>query len=135
MPKTAGIVLAIDAGASKTGVAIGNTLTRTSTPLEIVRGDRPCQLARLLELCKLWHPQTVVFGLPEKERAKRAHKFASDLAADFGKCCNAGIEFVDEAYSTQAARTDERAKSLASNDVDAVAACLLAEDYLDQAGS
>ena len=124
------VFLAVDPGHKKSGVAVGNNLTNGSSPLEVIKGDEDTQLARLLELCEHWRPQAVIFGLPEELQAKKAHRYAKQLAARLGKASSTAIEFVDESYSTQAARIDERARSLASNDVDAVAACLLAEDFL-----
>lgn len=122
-----GLFLALDPGKRKTGVALGNTITETATVLETVRGKPSEQMAQLAKLARVWQPQWAVVGLPAEEHAKQAHAYSKQLAAELRDNLGLEVEFIDEAYSTQAARSDAKQ---AGGDVDSHAARLLAEDWM-----
>lgn len=122
-----GLFLALDPGKRKTGVALGNTITETATVLETVRGKPSEQMAQLAKLARVWQPQWAVVGLPAEASAKQAHAYSKQLAAELRDSLGLKVEFIDEAYSTQAARSDAKQ---AGGDVDSHAARLLAEDWM-----
>lgn len=79
-------VMGLDFGISKMGIALGNTLTQTATPLMQFKMDngKP-NWDELLKLVKEWQVATIVIGLPlnmdgtESELGNRAKKFARRL--------------------------------------------------------
>lgn len=79
-------VLGFDYGISKMGIALGNTLTQTATPLRqfAMKNGQP-DWAALLALISEWQAQQVIVGLPlnmdgtDSELGNRAKKFARRL--------------------------------------------------------
>lgn len=79
-------VMGLDFGISKMGIALGNTLTQTATPLmQFKMGNGKPNWDELLKLVKEWQVATIVIGLPlnmdgtESELGNRAKKFARRL--------------------------------------------------------
>ncbi|ETF01015.1 Holliday junction resolvase [Advenella kashmirensis W13003] len=124
-------LLAFDAGMKKTGVALGNTLTRQARPLCIIReATRDARFARIAALVQEWQPERVVVGLPltlsgdEQPASKFARRFANQLHGRFGLV----VELVDERGSSL------EAQALLGNNQedDAVAAAVILQRYLDR---
>jgi putative holliday junction resolvase len=125
-PTSAQTFLALDFGLKRTGVAVGNRLTRTATaqPTIVALGNAriPAVQARLKE----WQPDAVVIGVPfhpdgaSHENTRRAQKFARQLRAASGL----QVFEVDERYSTT--------EAIASGavDADAASACIILEQFL-----
>jgi len=61
--KDATIVLGLDIGDRHIGVAVGNTISRTATPLSDLPNDRSL-LERLLSLQAQYHYSKIIVGLP-----------------------------------------------------------------------
>lgn len=87
-PNTATVqtVMGLDYGINKMGIALGNTLTQTATPLRqfAMKNGQPDWVA-LLALISEWQAQRVIVGLPlnmdgtDSELGNRAKKFARRL--------------------------------------------------------
>lgn len=122
--------LAFDFGLKRTGVAVGNRLTRSATPQPTIRaeGDArwPLVAARIAE----WQPDALVVGVPfhpdgaAHENTARARKFARQLRGRFGL----PVHEVDERYSTTEALADIHAGR--ARDADAAAAAIILEQFL-----
>ena len=126
-----GLFLALDPGTKKTGVALGNTITNMATALEPVGGSAAKQLARLADLGRVWRPQLALIGQPAGDgSAKRARARSEALAEELRAELDIPVEFIDEAYSTQAARAEVMFSRRRSSDIDSHAARLLAEAWL-----
>jgi putative Holliday junction resolvase len=106
--------MAFDLGLVRTGVAIGNSVTRTAQPLAIVNASgRKVLLEKLATVVSEWAPEEFVVGLPtqpdgaEHEMTRAARNFAKDLGKRFAR----PVHLVDERYSSVAAggRDDEAA--------------------------
>lgn len=118
--------LAFDFGLKRTGVAVGNRLTRTATPQPslVAQGDArwPLIAARIAE----WQPDALVVGVPfhpdgaAHENTARARKFARQLRGRFGL----PVHEVDERYSTT------EAHALGARDADAASAAIILEQFL-----
>jgi len=118
------IVLGVDYGTSKVGLAIGHTDTKVATPLSVVKPeDLAMKIERLVETEGI---NLVVFGLPlsltgeETASAKAVKEFALKLEQEI----SAPIVFEDERMTTSQAKRD-------GHD-DAVAAMYLLQSYLDR---
>ena len=118
--------LAFDFGTRRVGVATGNSLTRTATPLTTIASQGEARLAAIGALVAEWRPAALVVGVPfhpdgaAHVNTERARRFARELRARFG----IAVHEVDERYTTTAAR------SAGSADLDAAAAAIILEQHL-----
>ena len=118
--------LAFDFGARRVGVATGNSLTRTATPLTTVAVEGEARLAAIGALIAEWRPAALVVGVPRHPdgaphvNTERARRFGRELKARFGL----SVHEVDERYTT----TD--AKRAGAVDLDAAAAAIILEQHL-----
>lgn len=129
MSSQAGCVLAFDFGLRHIGVAVGQTVTRTASPLETISAaDGSPDWGAVDRLLGEWRPCRLLVGLPlnmddtESEMSERARRFAGRLAH------RSGIEvtLVDERLTSYASRhADGRGGS------HAMAAVLIAETWLN----
>ncbi len=61
-------VMGFDYGSKRIGVAIGQTLTATASPLTIISvKNRQINWAQITALIQEWQPDTFVVGLPKKD--------------------------------------------------------------------
>jgi len=100
-------VLAFDYGVRRIGVAVGQTLTRTATALEILPSQNPSLLWTALDrLVREWQPDVFVLGKPlhadESETELFAHikDFGNQLQARY----NCQTHYIDERLSSSAAQ-------------------------------
>ena len=118
--------LAFDFSLKRVGVASGNTLTRTATPLTTLTQTGDARFDAIARLVREWQPAALVVGVPRHpdgaphDNTARAQRFARQLAAQFGL----PVHEVDERYTSVAARSQGAA------DVDAAAAALILEQFL-----
>lgn len=133
-------LLAFDYGTRKIGVAVGQTITGTATPLpEIKARDGVPDWATLEKLLREWKPDACVVGLPfnmdgtESEMSTRARRFANRLHGRYGLA----IHLVDERLSSREARDIGRGQAALAGKtfnerkhVDSVAAQVILESWL-----
>jgi len=118
--------LAFDFGVRRVGVATGNSLTRTATPLTTVAVEGEARMAAIAALIAEWRPAALVVGVPRHPdgaahaNTERARRFGRELKARFGL----SVHEVDERYTT----TD--AKRAGAVDLDAAAAAIILEQHL-----
>ncbi|MGD8418524.1 MAG: Holliday junction resolvase RuvX [Pseudomonadales bacterium] len=125
MPEPVGSVLAFDYGEKHIGVAVGQTVTRTASPLEtIARAD----WAAVDRLVNEWRPSRLLVGLPlnmddtESDMSARARRFAAELERRTGL----PVALVDERLTSYASRGVADLRN-----VHAAAAALIAETWLN----
>ena len=140
MPST---ILAFDFGHRRIGVAVGQDITGSASPLGVIRnGESGIDRARISELIQEWQPATLVVGKPlhadgsESEMTEAADAFAQSLEA-FGL----PVVLTDERFSSvEAERQLKQARAagqrgrISKEDIDAAAAGTIAERYLAGAG-
>ncbi|MBP3323573.1 MAG: Holliday junction resolvase RuvX [Clostridia bacterium] len=131
------VILAVDLGKVRTGVAICDKFEVLASPVEVITEHNREKLAvRIAEICKERKPEMIVLGLPknmdgsEGESAQAARAFGEMLKEK----TELPLEFGDERGTTITAHgylnnTDTRGKKR-KNVVDAVAATIILEDYL-----
>ena len=138
MPETtqAQTIMAFDFGTQKMGMAVGQALIESATPLApFPMKDGVPQWENLLKIIKQHQPQLFLVGLPlnmddsESELSTRARKFAKRLRHQ----SNIRTLMVDERLTTREARDEldhyqaqGRGKKLAA---DSLAAALLIESW------
>ncbi len=126
MPET---VLAIDFGLKHMGLAVGQTISCTATPLSVIRAkDGEPNWVAFDDFYKEWRPDRLLVGLPkhmdgtESEMSRRTRQFAQALVNRYGR----QVELVDERL------TSVEAKRLSPDGDDhSVAAQLIAETWLN----
>jgi putative Holliday junction resolvase len=134
-------VLAFDLGRRRIGVACGDTVSRSASPLGAVAAERGAPRWEAIgSLLREWQPALLVVGLPynadgtESAAAGEARAFARELNRRY----TLPVELVDERYSSLEAgarlkgarATGLRRRRVAKADVDAAAACIILERWL-----
>ncbi len=119
--------MAFDFGLTRIGVAIGQPLTGTATPLAIIKArDGQPKWNQIEALIQEWQPARLVVGLPlnmdgsPSDMSDRAQKFGRRLTGRF----NLPVELADERLTTREARS-----LTGSETIDDVAAQLILESY------
>lgn len=120
--------LAFDFSLGRVGVASGNSLTRSATPLATISQEGDARFEAIGRLVREWQPAALVVGVPSHpdgaphDNTRRARRFARQLAGRFGL----SVHEVDERYTT----TEARARGAA--DTDAAAAALILEQFFNE---
>lgn len=118
--------LALDFGVKRTGFAVGNRLMRTAQPQGTIAAEGDARFVKIAERLREWQPDALVVGVPyhpdgaEHENTRRARKFSRQLQGRF----KLPVFEVDERYTTT------EALSHGAKDADAMAACIILEQFL-----
>jgi putative Holliday junction resolvase len=118
--------LSFDFSLKRVGVATGNSLTRSATPLTTIVLEGEARFAAIAKLVAEWQPSALVVGVPRHpdgaahDNTARAQRFARQLAGRFAL----PVHEVDERYTTVEARAQ------GAHDADAAAAALILEQFL-----
>lgn len=129
-------LLGFDFGTHKIGVAVGQTLTGTATPLTTLSAvQHKPDWERIGQLIAEWRPDALVVGLPmemtdrEADNAPRAKKFARQLEGRY----HLPVYLADERLTSREAWNRlGRAAHKDVTRVDAMAAKLILETWLEQ---
>lgn len=131
-------VLAFDFGTKSIGVAVGQEVTGTASPLAALKArDGIPDWQQIAALYEEWQPHLVVVGLPlnmdgsEQEMTLRAKKFANRLHGRF----KVAVETCDERLTT----TDAKSmlfelggyKKLTKDKIDSVSACVIFTSWIE----
>ena len=132
-----GTLIGFDFGSRRIGVAVGETSTGIASPLGAI--DAPANAPRFEAIGRIvaeWRPAGFVVGRPKHadgsahEVARLAEKFARRLEARYG----VPVAFVDETLSSAEAESslrETRTRAGSKADVDALAATIILQSYLD----
>ena len=131
--------MGFDFGTVRIGVAIGETVTGLAHPLTLIASEPITQrFEQIGALLAEWQPRQIVVGLPtsledaEHEMTQRCRRFGNQLHGRF----NLPVAWVDERLSSAEAeqrlqQAGQSARAAKAN-VDAVAAQILLQQWLDQ---
>ncbi|GAA6205244.1 Holliday junction resolvase RuvX [Thalassotalea sp. SU-HH00458] len=131
-------VLGFDFGTKYIGVAVGQELTGTASPLGSIKAKEgiPNQ-EQLSKFFKEWQPNLIVVGLPlnmdgtNQNVTFAAKKFGNRLANQF----KLAVEFVDERLTTADAKEQLFAqggyRNLKKDNIDAESARLIIESFFE----
>ena len=132
------LALGFDYGLSRIGVATGQTLTKTASPLTALPAQNGTpQWETVEQLLVEWKPDVVIIGLPlhqdgtMSDMAARAKKFGQRIHGRFG----VRVAFIDEYESTREAREHLTYSGKASDQdgkLDATAASIILERWLGE---
>lgn len=132
-------IVAFDFGLRRIGVAVGQDVTGSASPLGVVQNDAGvpdhAAIARLIEE---WRPSRLVVGMPthadgsESELQASVRAFIADL-----RVYSLPVDTVDERYTSieahtalQSARASGRRGRISKEMIDSAAAVFIAERYL-----
>lgn len=132
-------VLAFDFGSKSIGVAVGQEITGTASPLPALKArDGIPDWNKLQSLFEQWQPHLAVVGLPlnmdgtNQQVTFAAKKFANRLNARYG----VAVETCDERLTTADAKAELFAmggfKKLDKQSIDSASACLIFESWVNQ---
>lgn len=130
-------VLGFDFGLKRIGVAIGQSLTGTATPLPFLKANQgEPTWEEITKLIKHWRPEKLIVGMPlniddtEQAITIEARKFSLKLAQHTGL----PVEMFDERLTTKEAKANlfnqGGYRSLIKGKIDSIAACLIIESWL-----
>ena len=132
-------VIGLDFGKKYIGVAVGQEMTGSATPIGSVKAnDGIPHWENLEKYLKEWHPDYIVIGLPlnmdgsEQQLTLDAKKFGNRVHGRFG----IKVEFQDERLTTADAKEQLFArggyKNLKKDNIDAESARLIIESFFEQ---
>ena len=128
-------LLAFDYGDIAIGVAVGQTVTATASPLMSVRvRDRRPDWNTISKIVRTWEPDALVVGLPynmdgtEQETTRSARRFGRQLHGRY----SLPVHLVDERLSTREARTRLAEQGNPGGDDDPVAAQVILEGWFSE---
>jgi putative Holliday junction resolvase len=132
-----GVYLGFDFGFKRIGVAVGQRLTCSASPLTTIAAQAGFPKWNVVaDMIAQWTPQALIVGIPtcidgrELYTTSAARRFAKEL----GKRFALPVYLVDERLSTVEARRQLFAqggyRKLKKAEVDSVAACVILEQWL-----
>ncbi|TVO70846.1 Holliday junction resolvase RuvX [Sedimenticola selenatireducens] len=130
-----GTLLGFDYGTAKIGIAVGQTLTGTASPLMTLRAiQQKPDWNKISQLIESWQPEALVVGLPydmddtEAEIAPLAKRFARQLEGRY----RLPVHMADERLTSQVARQELGRSVKKYDELDAIAAKLILETWLSE---
>jgi len=142
-PVSSGCVLGFDFGLKRIGVAVGQMVTGTAAPLNVLSNQRASLWDGINDLINEWKPRGIVVGLPlamdnsETEMSIQCRKFARRVHGRSGL----PVYLQDERLTSRAADSrfaEMRAAGLKKQkhmvDRDSIAAQVMLEDWLSEPG-
>ena len=134
-------ILAIDFGGRRIGIASGSVVAGTSSRITTLQADNGVpKWAQLDSIINEWLPDLLVVGMPynmdgtESAMSVRAKEFATTLADRY----DLPVDTVDERLTSTEAksilkeqrRLGIKTKKINKSDIDSLAACLIADSWL-----
>lgn len=138
-PNITGTILAFDFGEKRIGVAVGETLIKTASPLTTINTEvNEVRFTEIAKLIEEWQAKLLVVGLPtsldgsEHEMTKLSKKFAQRLEGRF----NLPVIMIDERLSSAEAAQHLSQSGIKGREqkplIDAVAAQVILQSYFDR---
>ena len=125
-------IVAFDFGTKKIGVAVGQTATYTSSPLQIIiNKDNKVNWSEISILLNQWNPELIIVGKPlnmdgtDSEIMKQVEKFYEKLKNTY----DVNLEYIDERLTTFEAKQILEYTDI--DQVDANAAKILIDNWFE----
>lgn len=134
-----GTLIGFDFGSRRIGVAVGETSTRIASPLGAIEGEaNEARFEAIGRIVEEWKPAGFVVGRPPPHPDGKEHAVAL-LAEKFGRRLEARykvpVTYVDETLTSAEAESSlkrTRTRAGSKSDVDAFAAMLILQSFLDE---
>lgn len=134
---TSGIYLGVDYGSKKTGIAIGQKITKDVRPLKIITND---PIPEILIILSEWDIEKIIIGYPQYKNEGEIHKeiklFVKKLKKSISKKID--IILVDESYSSSEGRRKKseldnmRVKGKNLDNYDDLSACIILQSWINE---
>lgn len=127
-------VLGIDLGAKKTGIAIGQSISKTASPIKIIHKKfDQITFADFSDLIFDWQINWVIIGYPilADNKPHFLHKKIHELQNQIIKQFSLPCDLVNEYLTSHQARNWMGVKGRKSSAIDDLAAVVLVEDFLN----
>lgn len=131
-------LIGLDYGKSRIGIASGQMITKTATPIATIAAKQgEPEWSELDKLIKQWRPSDIIVGLPidakdqETKITEEARAFAQKIELRYQK----PVHLISETFSTREARwrlEEVQNKSNRHLKVDAFAACVILETWMNE---
>lgn len=131
-------VLGFDFGSKSIGVAIGQTTTKSASPLTALANQPPKLWQQIAALIQEWQPDALIVGLPlnmdgsQQHITQAAKKFGATLSQKF----SLPVYYADERLSTTSAKEilfqQGGYKKLSKAKIDSTAAALIVSAWLEE---
>jgi putative Holliday junction resolvase len=139
MPDTPETVIAFDFGLRRIGVAVGQQVTSSASPLDVIRNaENGPDWKQIESLIKEWRPDRLIAGMPMHADGSPSEisDIVKDFISDLGRF-ELPVEAVDERYTSVEAeallksqRADGLRGRISKDAIDSVAATVIAERWL-----
>lgn len=133
-------LIGLDYGKSRIGIASGQMITKTATPIATIAAKQgEPEWHELDKIIKQWRPSDIIVGLPidakdqETKITEEARVFAQKIELRYQK----PVHLISETFSTREARwrlEEVQNKSNRHLKVDAFAACVILETWMNEQG-
>ena len=130
--------MALDLGSKRIGVAVSDPIRMIASSYGVIkRGSRQRDFDQYLNIIAEQEITLLVVGLPTRADGSDSETavWIRDYVAEFNKQVDIPVEFWDESHSTQRAEDSLHVRGRfgkkAKERVDAVAAAIILQDYLD----
>ncbi len=132
------VYLAFDFGERRTGVALGQSITRSARPLTtIVSSNKQPNWTEIERLIKEWQPTHLILGMPgdgedNKAVRKKITRFGAELTSRTGLNVLTHDETLtsDEAYTHLKNKRRGTKGKIDKKDIDQIAAAILLESWM-----
>ncbi len=128
-------LLGFDYGRRRIGVAVGQRLTRSATPLTTIRArDGKPDWQAVTHLIEEWKPGALVVGIPyhmdgtEQDMTHAAKRFGRQLEGRY----HLPVHQAEERLSSWVVESRLSAREQANTDIDAMSAQVILQDWLQQ---
>ncbi|WP_192484832.1 MULTISPECIES: Holliday junction resolvase RuvX [Cysteiniphilum] len=131
-------LIGLDYGKSRIGIASGQMITKTATPIATIAAKQgEPEWRELDKIIKQWRPSDIIVGLPidakdqETKITEEARAFAQKIELRYQK----PVHLISETFSTREARwrlEEVQNKSNRHLKVDAFAACVILETWMNE---
>ena len=136
--KTSPYILGVDFGTQNIGLAIGQSITGTASPLITLNKKSTHFLGQFEDILKEWKPNTIIFGLPlnkdgsDQKITRQTRGFVEQIKKAFQAKYGFNLDYQDERYTSQAAESYYKGASAQNKqgiNRDAYAAVLILESW------
>jgi putative holliday junction resolvase len=129
--------IGFDFGTKKIGIAVGQAITKTATPLARILNNEAVW-DNIAELLNTWRPAALIVGIPKiNDDSQRKYNITGTVKVFINglqKRFNLPVYTVDESLTTKTARAEVYAakgyKALIKEPVDSIAAKVILESWM-----
>lgn len=132
-------VLGFDYGTRRIGIASGQTITSTATPITTLTAvDSSPDWDGIQQLIKQWNPDALIVGIPyfldgkESEMTKTVQNFCDELEKRFNKSVLKVNETLSSYEAEQALKKKLKIGKHNKQEIDKMAAAIIVQSWLDQ---